>query len=75
MNTSKTWIWILIAVVILALLWASWEYDFFVRSITKEKALLLDNDTTATIDKDLNTVDIGNPDQDLKKLDADLNQL
>ena len=75
MNTSKNWLWILIAVVVLALLWAAWQYDFFGRSITKEKALLLDNDTTATIDKDLNTVDIGNPDQDLKKLDADLNQL
>lgn len=67
MNTSnKNWILILIAVIVLALLWASWQYGL---------APLLDNDTTATIDKDLNTVDIGNPDQDLNQLDADLNQL
>ena len=75
MNTSKNWIWILIAVVVLALLWAAWQYGFFSRSITKEEASLLDNDTTAAIDKDLNAVDVGNPDQDLKNLDSDLNQL
>lgn len=75
MNTSKTWLWILIAVVVLALLWTAWQYGFFNRLVTKEGAPISDSDTTVEIDKDLNTVDVGNPDQDLKQLDADLNQL
>jgi len=72
---NKTWIWILIVVVVLAFVWAAWQYDFFNGLITKEEALISDNDTTAEIDKDLNAVDMGDPDQDLKQLDADLNQL
>ena len=72
---NKTWILILIAVVVLALIWVAWQYGFFNQLITKEEVLISDNDTTAEIDKDLNMVDIGNPDEDLKQLDADLNQL
>jgi len=72
---NKTWIWILIVVVVLAFVWAAWQYDFFNGLITKEEALISDNDTTAEIDKDLNAVDVGDPDQDLKNLDDDLNQL
>lgn len=75
MNTSKNWIWILIAVVALAILWVAWQYNFFNGLITKEETPISDNDTTIAIDKDLNTIDLGNPDQDLKQLDADLNQL
>ena len=75
MNTSKNWLWILIAVVVLALLWAVWQYGFLNGLITKEEAPLSGGDTTAEIDKDLSAVDVGNPDQDLKQLDADLNQL
>lgn len=74
-TSNKTWLWIIIIVVVLALAWAAWQYGFFNRIIIKEEAPILDNDTTATIDKDLNAVDVGNPDQDLKQLDADLNQL
>ncbi len=74
-TSNKTWIWILIAVVVLALVWIAWQYGFFNQPITKDEALISDSDTTAEIDKDLNAVDIGNPDQDLKQLDADLNQL
>lgn len=75
MNTSKNWLWVFIIIVVLALLWAAWQYGFFNRPVTKEEMPLLSNDTTSAIDEDLNTVDVGNPDQDLKKLDADLNQL
>lgn len=74
MTISKTWIWILIAVVVLVLVWTVWQYGFFNRVAVQEEALL-DNDTTAAIDNDLNAVDMGNPDEDLKQLDADLNQL
>lgn len=74
MNTSKNWIWIIIAVVVLALLWAAWQYGFLVR-LLPTTLQISDNDTTAEIEKDLNAVDIGNSDQDLKQLDADLNQL
>ncbi|HEY4495614.1 MAG TPA: hypothetical protein VJC01_04185 [Candidatus Paceibacterota bacterium] len=72
---NKTWILILIAVVVLALVWVAWQYGFFNQLVTKEEALISDNDTTVEIDNDLNAVDIGNPDEDLKQLDADLNQL
>ena len=76
METSiKTWIWILIAVIVLAFVWIVWQYGFFNQLVTKEAVPISDNDTTAEIDKDLNAVDVGNPDQDLKQLDADLNQL
>ena len=69
MNTSKTWLWILIAVIVLVLLWAVWNNQLpWIQFLEIE-------DTTAEIDKDLNAVDVGNPDQDLKQLDADLNQL
>ncbi|MBI2635579.1 MAG: hypothetical protein HYW79_03515 [Parcubacteria group bacterium] len=74
MNTSKTWIWIIIAIVALALVWAVWQYGFLDR-LLPTTLQISDNDTTAEIDKDLNAVDIGNPDQDLKNLDTDLNQL
>jgi len=72
---NKTWILILIAVVVLALVWVAWQYGFFNQLVTKEEALISDNDTTAEIDNDLNAVDIGSPDEDLKQLDSDLNQL
>lgn len=95
MNTLKNWLWISIAIVVLALAWAVWQFGFFNRPITEKSApplvkgappsagntapeegvSPLVNDTTAEIGKDLNAVDIGNPDGDLKKLDADLNQL
>ncbi|KKQ92895.1 MAG: hypothetical protein UT16_C0003G0003 [Candidatus Azambacteria bacterium GW2011_GWA2_39_10] len=74
-TSNKTWIWILITVVVLALVWIVWQYGFFNQLVTKEAVPISDNDTTAEIDKDLNAVDVGNPDQDLKQLDADLNQL
>lgn len=75
MNTSKNWTWILIIVIVLVFLWVAWQYGFFHRLVTKEGAPISDNDTTAEINKDLNAVDVGNPDQDLRQLDADLNQL
>ena len=75
MNTSKTWIWILIAVVVLALFLTARQYGFFSRPVVQEEASLLDNDTIAEIDRDLNAVDVGNPDQDLRNLDSDLNRL
>lgn len=74
-TSNKTWIWILIAVVVLALVWVAWQYGFFNQLITKEESLISDSDTTVEIDKDLNAVDMGNPDDDLKQLDADLKQL
>ena len=74
-TSNKTWIWILIVVVALAFLWAAWRYGIFNGPITKEAISPSTGDTTAEIGKDLNTVDVGNPDQDLKQLDADLNQL
>lgn len=73
--SNKTWIWILIAVIVFALLCVVWQYGFLDQFITKEEPMLSGDDTTADIDNDLNTVDVGNPDQDLKNLDADLNQL
>ncbi len=78
MNTSKNWIWILIAVVVLTLLWTAWQYGFFNRPITTKESVqqpVSDRDTTADISNDLDWVGVGNPDQDLKQLDADLNQL
>ncbi len=78
MNTSKTWIWIIIVIVALVLIgWATWYYGFFSSVTTKESVQqpVSDRDTTADISNDLNSVDVGNPDQDLKQLDADLNQL
>ena len=74
-TSNKTWIWVLIAVIALALVWVAWQYGFFNQLVTKETAPISDSDTTVEIDNDLNAVDVGNPDQDLKQLDADLNQL
>ena len=74
-TSNKTWIWILITVVVLALVWIVWQYGFFNQLVTKEAVPISDSDTTAEIDKDLNAVDVGDPDQDLKNLDDDLNQL
>lgn len=75
MNTSKTWIWIIIVIIVLALAVVAWQYGFLSRSVTREKAPVLDGDTTADISNNLNSVDVGNPNEDLKQLDADLNQL
>ncbi|MCX6812911.1 MAG: hypothetical protein NTV77_00240 [Candidatus Azambacteria bacterium] len=78
MNISKTWIWIIIVIVALVLIgWAAWYYGFFSPVATEEGAQqpVSDRDTTADISNDLNSVDLGNPDQDLKNLDSDLNQL
>ena len=83
MNTSKTWVWIIIIIAALALIgWLAWYYGFFSPVATEEgvqqpsvQRPVSDRDTTTDISNDLNSVDIGNPDQDLKQLDADLNQL
>jgi len=78
MNTSKTWIWVIIIIAALALVgWTAWYYGFFSPVATEESVQqpVSDKDTTADISNNLNSVDIGNPDQDLKQLDADLNQL
>lgn len=77
-TSNKTWIWIIIVIAALALIgWLAWYYGFFGPVTTKESVQqpVSDRDTTADISNDLNSVDIGNPDQDLKQLDADLNQL
>lgn len=74
MKTSKTWLWILLIVVVLALVWVAWRY-FVYMPVLETNTTVLDNDTTAAIGNDLNAVDMGNPDNDLKQLDADLNQL
>jgi len=83
MNTSKTWVWVIIVIAALALIgWAAWYYGFFSPVVTNENVQqpnvqqpVSDRDTTTDISNDLNSVDVGNPDQDLKQLDADLNQL
>ena len=83
MNTSKTWVWVIIVIAALALIgWAAWHYGFFSPVVTNENVQqpnvqqpVSDRDTTTDISNDLNSVDVGNPDQDLKQLDADLNQL
>ncbi len=77
MNTSKNWLWILIAVIVLAILLAAWQYGVFNKLLTKQEILPLstNGDTTSEIDNSLNSIDAGNPDKDLKQLDADLNQL
>ncbi len=75
-TSNKSWVWILIVVVVLALLFLARQYGFFNKLVTqKEVTISNTDDTTAEIDKDLNTVDLGNPNQDLKQLDTDLNQL
>lgn len=69
MNTSKIWLWIIIVIAALALIgWAAWQYGFLTRP-------LLGGDTTTDISNDLNSVDIGDPSQDLKQMDADINSL
>lgn len=78
MNISKTWVWIIIVIAALALVgWAAWYYGFFNPVAIKENVQqpVSDRDTTTDISNDLNSVDVGNPDQDLKNLDSDLNQL
>ncbi len=74
MNTSKNWLWTLIAVTALALLLAAWQYGIF-NSFLNNGVPLSAGDTTTDINNDLNAVDVGNPEEDLKQLDADLNQL
>lgn len=75
MNTSKTWIWVIIAIVVLALAIVAWQYGFLSRSITRKEAPVSDKDTTTSIGNDLNSVNVDNPNEDIKRLDADLNQL
>lgn len=74
MNTSKTWLWIVIIVVLAVIAFTAWRYGFF-SPVVKEPVPLSDGDTTTDITGDLNAVDLGDPDADLKPLDADLNQL
>lgn len=75
MNISKSWLWVLVIIVVLILIWVAWQYGIFSQLITKKETPLSSRDTTDQIDKDLNSVDVGNPDQDLKLLDTDLNKL
>ncbi|MEK7578459.1 MAG: hypothetical protein AAB456_01950 [Patescibacteria group bacterium] len=73
MNTSKTWLWIIIAIGALALIvWAAGQYGFLA---SKTDQSLLDSDVIADISNDLNSVDIGTPSEDLKQMDADINSL
>jgi len=78
MNTSKTWVWVIIIIAALALIgWLAWYYGFFSPVATEEgvQQPVSDEDTTADISNDLNSVDVGSPEQDLKNLDKDLNEL
>lgn len=76
MNTSKTWIWIAIVIAALVLIgWAARQYGFPTLKTKEQPQSSLDSDTTTDISNDLNSVDIGDPGQDLKQLDADIKGL
>lgn len=75
--SNKTWLWIVIAVVVLALFWIAWQYGFLTLKTEEQSQFqpLSGGDTTAEIDDDLNAIDVGNPDQDFEQIDADINSL
>lgn len=78
MNISKTWIWIIIIIAALTFIgWAAWQYGFLTLKTEErfQSQPLLGGDTTTDIGNDLNSVDIGDPSQDLKQMDADINGL
>ena len=78
------WMWavVVLAVIILGVL-AAWYLGYLslpqptpsVPSAGAPAAPLTGGDTAADIEKDLGTVDLGNPGQDVNTLDADINQL
>ena len=78
---SKIWMWVVVAVVVVAVIaaFAWWRYVPqampSVPSAGVISAPLTGGDTTADIDKDLGAVDLGDVDQELNQLDADINQL
>lgn len=78
MNTSKNWLWIVIVIAALALIgWVAWQYGFLTLKTEKQSQSqpLLGGDTTTDIGNDLNSVNIGDPSQDLKQMNADINSL
>lgn len=84
------WVVVVLAVVILGML-AVWYLGYMSRpstapsvpsavvapqpSVQAPGAPLSGGDTTTDINKDLGTVDLGNPGQDVNTLDADINKL
>ena len=62
------------------IIWAAWYYGFFSPVTIEEieesvQQPVSEKDTTADIGSDLNSVDIGDPNQDLKQMDADIDSL
>ncbi len=79
-SKGKLWMWVVIAVVVVAIAVLAWwwyapQSTPSVPSAGAPAAPLTSGDTTTDINKDLGTVDLGNPGQDVNTLDADINQL
>ncbi len=77
-QNSKTWLWVVAAVVALAVLggWL-WQSNQAVAPATSETAgpALSVGDTAAVVDQELNATDLGNFEKELKTTEADLNTL
>lgn len=77
-KNNKTWIWVVVgALVVVGLWWYVYYAPSYQAPGAQPQAVqpLSGGDTTADITADLNAVDLGNVDQDLQQLDADIEQL
>ena len=77
-QNSKTWLWVVAVVIVLAAfgVWF-WQSNQAVAPATSETAgpALSADDTTTSIDKELNATDFGDLEVELQSTEADLNSL
>lgn len=76
-NNTMMWVWVVVGVLVVAGLW--W-YAYYGPSYQAPEAPqaaepLSGGDTTADITEDFNAIDLGDVEQDLQQLDADIEQL
>lgn len=82
-SKSKVWIWVIVAIIVIAAVVVAWRRYYAPRLSPRVPSAGLPaapltagaEDTTANIQKDLGTVDLGNPGQDVNQLNQDINQL
>ena len=77
-NSSKTWLWVLVAVVVLVvagwLWWGYWSVTVPSTSETGGRSLSTD-DTSVAIEAEVNATDLGNLEAELQSTEADLQSL
>ncbi len=73
-QNSKNWVWAVVAAVVVAAVAWFW-FSYSPATAPESGSSVNADDSTATIDKELNATTVSDPNQEMQATDADVNSL